>query len=47
MQRAIRQLVNTNVLLKENLDKQVEDKRQARKKLMQLEKIQVDKDRYI
>jgi hypothetical protein len=47
LQTAVRQLVNTNVILKEHLDKQTEDKKAARKKLMQMEKIQADKDRFI
>jgi hypothetical protein len=47
MQSAVRQLVNTNVLLKQHLDKQTEDKKAARKRLAQLEKMQADKDRFI
>jgi hypothetical protein len=47
LQTAVRQLVHTNVILKEHLDKQTEDKKAARKKLMQMEKIQTDKDRFI
>jgi hypothetical protein len=47
LQVALRQLVNTNVILKEHLDKQTEDKKAARKKLMQLEKVQSDKDKFL
>ncbi len=36
-QTIVRQLVNTNVLLKENADKQMEEKRVIRKKLLQVE----------
>ena len=44
-QSLIRQLVSTNVLLKEQLDKQTEDKKVLRKKLFQLEKHHADKER--
>ena len=37
-QTIIRQLVNTNVLLKEHSDKQMEEKRLLRKKLIQIER---------
>lgn len=41
-QTIIRQLVNTNVLLKEHSDKQMEEKRLLRKKLIQIERTNSD-----
>jgi hypothetical protein len=46
-QTVMRQLVSTNVLLKEQLDKQTEDKKMLRKKLFQMEKNQSEKDKFI
>lgn len=46
-QSVIRQLVSTNVLLKEQLDKQTEEKKLLRKKLLQMEKMQSDKDKFL
>ena len=46
-QTVMRQLVSTNVLLKEQLDKQTEDKKVLRKKLFQMEKNQSEKDKFI
>jgi chromosome segregation ATPase len=46
-QSVIRHLVSTNVLLKEQLDKQTEEKKALRKKLLQMEKVQSDKDKLI
>ena len=43
-QTIVRQLVSTNVLLKEQLDKQTEDKKILRKKLFQMEKVQSEKE---
>ena len=43
----INQLVSTNVLLKEQLDKQTEDKKVLRKKLLHIEKTQTDKDKFL
>jgi len=42
----VRQLVNINVLLKENADKQMEEKRIIRKKLLQVEGVRADKVKY-
>lgn len=47
LQTIIRQLVSSNVLLKEHLSKQSEEKKQLRKKLAQMEKIQADKDKFL
>lgn len=47
LQTIIRQLVSSNVLLKEHMGKQSEEKKQLRKKLAQMEKIQSDKDKFL
>lgn len=47
LQTVIRQLVSTNVLLKEHLDKQTEEKKLLRKKVAQMEKTQADKDKFL
>jgi septal ring factor EnvC (AmiA/AmiB activator) len=44
-QSAIRHLVSSNVLLKEQLDKQSEEKKSLRKKLLQMERDQSDRER--
>lgn len=44
-QTIVRQLVSTNVLLKEHADKQMEEKRQYRKKLLQVERQNSDQQR--
>lgn len=44
-QSVIRHLVSANVLLKEQLDKQTDERKQLRKKLLQAERDQNEKDR--
>lgn len=46
-QTIIRQLVSTNVLLKEHSDKQMEEKRLLRKKLIQIERINTEQSRQL
>jgi len=46
-QTIIRQLVNTNVLLKEHSDKQMEEKRILRKKLIQIERTNSDQTKQL